>query len=313
MTVPSNGSPPAGTSIGDAFAGSASASRASAERPATERVAVVTDSTASLPRELAAIRGVGVVQMQVQIDGHTDDESRVAMDDLLPALRGGAEVSTSPPDPGAFFWAYQDAIAAGATAIVSVHISTKQSTTAYAAQQAAASVGVPVLVVDSRTTGTSLGYAALSAAQAARAGGDAQAVARAALDRAQHSTALFYVDTLEYLRRGGRIGTASAWIGTALAIKPLLTVREGQVAPLAKARGATKAMRKLAATAVEGAPRGAVDIAVEHFDGEEPARQMLAELQRQLPEVNECFLTQTSATVGVHVGPGSLGVTISSA
>lgn len=311
MTVPS---------IADAFArpSGGGSTESSPTGPATpQRVAVITDSTASLPRELAAMRGVSVVQMQVQIDGQADDESRIAMNDLLPALRSGAAVSTSPPEPGAFFWAYQDAIAQGATAIVSIHISTKQSLTARSAQQAAASAGVPVIVVDSQTTGTSLGYAALSAAQAARAGGDAQAVARAAVERAQHSTALFYVDTLEYLRRGGRIGAASAWIGTALSIKPLLTVRDGQVAPLAKARGAGKAMRKLAATAVEGAARGAsdgpIDIAVEHFDGEDQAREMLAELQRKLPRINECFLTQTSATVGVHVGPGSLGVTISTA
>lgn len=280
--------------------------------PLTERVAVVTDSTASLPRELAAIRGIGVVQMQVRIGGAVDDESRVAMDDLLPALREGAEVATGPPDPGAFFWAYQDAISRGATAIVSVHISGKQSQTLQNAREAAGSVGVPVHAVDSRTTGTSLGYAALAAAQVARAGGSAATVTRAAEQSAERSTALFYVDTLEYLRRGGRIGAASAWIGSALSIKPLLTVRDGQVAPLARARGASRAIRRLTKTALDGAP-AVTDLAVEHFDAEDQARALLDELKRRLPEINECFLTQTSATVGVHVGPGSLGITLSPA
>lgn len=281
-------------------------------KPLPGRVAVVTDSTASLPRELAAIRGIGVVQMQVRIGGETDDESRVALSNLLPALRGYSDVATGPPDPAAFFWAYQDAIATGATAIVSVHISGKQSQTFENARQAAVSSGVPVYVVDSRTTGTSLGYAALAAARAASAGAHAEAVAAAAQQSADRSTALFYVDTLEYLRRGGRIGAASAWIGGALGIKPLLTVSDGQVAPLARVRGRPKALRKLVATAL-GAAQGPVDIAVEHFAAEDEARKLLDELKHKLPQINECFLTRTSATVGVHVGPGSLGLTLSPA
>ncbi|MGH3438811.1 MAG: DegV family protein [Sciscionella sp.] len=277
----------------------------------TGHVAIVTDSTASLPAELAEQWDIAVVQLQVIIGNQPDDEARVPMSVLLPALQAQSEVSTSPPETGAFFWTYQAAAAAGASAVVSMHISGRQSETLRRAQEAAAEVRIPVHVLDSQTTGTSLGYAALAAARVAQAGAGPQHVLETATAKMKRSKTLFYVDTLEYLRRGGRIGTAAAWIGTKLSIKPLLTVTEGQVAPLVRERGKERALRKLVKLATDYAGTAPVDIAVEHFAAPRDAQELLAELKTSIPEIREIIFTEVSATVGVHVGPGALGLSIS--
>ncbi|WP_158843316.1 DegV family protein [Saccharothrix deserti] len=275
------------------------------------RVAIVTDSTASLPPQLAEKLGVTVAQVQVRIGDWVDDEVRVPVPKLVDALRGQLDVTTSPPDPGAFFWAYADAAAAGADAIVSLHVSTGLSQTVEAARQAAAQVQVPVHVVDTQTCGMSLGYAVVAAATAAGAGGDANRVLSAAQHILRRSTELIYVDTLEYLQRGGRIGRAAALLGSALSMKPLLTVTDGQIAPLDRALGAERAVRKLIDIAVKRAGREPVDIAVEHFDAAERAGNVLEQLRAKLPNVRRFLVTQVSSAIGAHVGPGALGVTVS--
>jgi DegV family protein with EDD domain len=275
------------------------------------RVAIVTDSTACLPQQLTDQLGVRVAQLQVRIGSVVDDEARVPVPKLVDAMRGQVDVGTSPPDPGAFFWAYSDAAASGVDAIVSLHISTALSQTVEAARQAATQVRVPVHVVDTQTCGMSLGYAVVAAATAAAAGGDANRVLAAAQHSLRNSTELFYVDTLEYLRRGGRIGRAAALLGSALSMKPLLTVADGQITPLDKVVGGERAMRKLIDIAVKRAGREAVDIAVEHFDAAERAGKVLEALREKLPNVRRFLVTQVSSAIGAHVGPGALGVTVS--
>ncbi|ONI83339.1 fatty acid-binding protein DegV [Saccharothrix sp. ALI-22-I] len=275
------------------------------------RVAIVTDSTASLPPQLTEKLGVVVAQIQVRIGDWVDDEVRVPVPKLVDALRARVDVVTSPPDAGAFFWAYADAVASGADAIVSLHVSTGLSQTVEAARQAASQVQVPVHVVDTQTCGMSLGYAVVAAATVAQAGGDANRVLSAAQHIIRHSTELIYVDTLEYLQRGGRIGKAAAMLGSALSMKPLLTVTDGRITPLDKALGAERAVRKLIDIAVKRAGREAVDIAVEHFDAAERAGNVLEQLRAKLPNVRRFLVTQVSSAIGAHVGPGALGVTVS--
>jgi len=236
---------------------------------------------------------------------------RVPVPKLVDALRGQLDVTTSPPDPGAFFWTYADAAASGAEAIVSLHVSTGLSQTVEAARQAAARVQVPVHVVDTQTCGMSLGYAVVAAATAAAAGGDANRVLSAAQHSVRRSTELIYVDTLEYLQRGGRIGRAAALLGSALSMKPLLTVTDGQITPLDKVLGAERAVRKLIDIAVKRAGGEAVDIAVEHFDAADRARTVLDQLRAKLPNVRRFLVTQVSSAIGAHVGPGAVGVTVS--
>ncbi|WP_447003943.1 DegV family protein [Saccharothrix isguenensis] len=275
------------------------------------RVAIVTDSSACLPQQLAEELAVTVAQLQVRIGDLFDDEVRVPVPKLVEALRGQVDVATAPPDPGAFFWAYSDAAASGVDAIVSLHISTGLSQTVEAARQATAQVRVPVHVVDTQTCGMSLGYAVVAAATAAAAGADVNRVLTAAQHTLRTSSELLYVETLDYLRRSGRIGRASSVLGSALSMKPLLTVVDGQITPLDKVVGGERAMRKLIEIAVERAGREAVDIAVEHFDAAERAGKVLDQLRAKLPNVRRFLLTQVSSAIGAHVGPGALGVTVS--
>src|SRR4051794_35808766 len=190
------------------------------------RTVVVTDSTASLPPEVAQERGIVVVPLQVVIGATVYDEGAdgATPELVAAALKDFRPVSTSRPTPAALLEVYERAAEDGATEIVSVHLSADMSGTFESAQLAARDAPVPVLTVDSRQVGVATGYAALSAAAVAAAGGSAEEAAGAALARAEASFSIFYVDTLEYLRRGGRVGAAAALVGGALAVKPLLQI-----------------------------------------------------------------------------------------
>lgn len=276
-------------------------------------VAVFTDSTACVPDQLAAQWGINVVQVQIHVGDRTDDENRFERGEIIDLLRSGAEVSTSPPDQGAFFWAYQEAVSQGADAIVSLHISGKLSATVQAARAAAQQVRVPVHVLDSSTTGMSLGFAALSAARAAAAGAHPRRAIEAAERRLHGSAEFIYVDTLEFLRRGGRIGAAAATVGTALSLKPLITIRGGEVAPLARVPGTKRALSKLADTTVEFAGTRAVDVAIASASPSQREMAMVQQLRERLPDLREIILVEGSAVIGAHTGPGALGITVSPA
>ncbi|SDC61778.1 DegV family protein [Actinokineospora iranica] len=277
------------------------------------RVAVVTDSASCLPADLAKQWEITVIPMQIRIGGRLDDEVRVPRQDLLAALRAEKPVSTEPPDPAAFYWAYQDAAASGADAVVSAHVSSLQSKTFEHARAGAEQARIPVRVVDSATFGMSLGYAVAGAARVASAGGGPARVLDALHRRLDGSSALIYVETLEYLRRGGRIGTAASLIGTALSLKPLLTVAHGQIAPLDRVLGAARGLRKLVDTAVSRADGRSVDIAVEHVGVPEQARAVLDALAPRIPGFRGGVITEAGSAVAVHLGPGTVSVTISPA
>ena len=275
------------------------------------RVGLVTDSTSSIPAALAAQWGITVVPTQIRIGQHVRAEHVVPSDVLVTALQRNMDVSTSPPDPSGFAWAYQDLAARGADEVISVHISGRQSETIEVARSAAAQARIPVHVVDSATTGMSLGYAVLAAARTAGAGGSARRVMGTLSKRLEHSSELIYVDTLEYLRKGGRIGAASALLGSALSLKPLLTMKNGQVAPLERVLGAERALRRLVDAAVRRADGREVDVAIEHFGAAAKATKVLDRLKQLLPAAKEITFTEVSAAIGVHVGPGAVGITIS--
>ncbi|MGH3622341.1 MAG: DegV family protein [Sciscionella sp.] len=277
----------------------------------TMPVAVVTDSTASIPEDIAARWGVSVIGMQLRIGAILDEERQVSSEKLASAMNANVPVSTAPPDPAAFFWTYSDAVARGAKAIVSMHLSGRLSKTVNAAQQAATGLRVPVYVIDSGMVGMSLGFAVLSAARVAAAGGGAARVLAAAKRRCELGTELIYVNTLEFLRRGGRIGGASALLGTALSIKPVLTVQGGEVVPLDRARGTKRALRKMVDAAVRQADGQRVDVAIEYFESEENADDVRGKLELELPSVNEVLVTRVSAILGAHVGPGAVGIAVS--
>ena len=276
-------------------------------------VAIVTDSCACIPADVAARMGIGVVQQQLRIGDEYDDEARVPGERIVSAMRGKTPVTTAPPDPGAFFWAYQDAAASGASAVVSLHVSGRMSQTCALAKEAATQTNVPVHVLDSGTLGMSLGFAVLAAARVALAGGSIGQVLAIAGVRIARSTELVHVDTLEYLRRGGRIGAAQHLIGSAFAVKPMLTVRQGEVAPLDKTVGTERALRKMVDRAITVAGARPVDMAVEHIGADDRVPGVLAALRARVANIKELVPVNVTSIITAHVGPGAMGITISPA
>ncbi|WP_270889498.1 DegV family protein [Pedococcus sp. 5OH_020] len=277
-------------------------------------VAVVTDSTAYLPEAVVSAKGILVVPLHVVIAGTEYSEGvDVTTAEVAEALRSFRPVSTSRPSPQSFLDAYEKAAATGVDSIVSVHISADMSSTVESAHLAAQHSPVPVKVVDSRSLGMAMGYAVISAADAAASGATPDEVAAQALSRSQSSTVVFYVDTLEHLRRGGRIGSASAFLGSALAIKPILGLSDGHIRPLEKVRTSTRALARLEELAVSAAQssRTGVDIAVHHLDSAARADQLATRLAERVPTAGELALVELGAVVGAHVGPGTLAVAVS--
>lgn len=276
-------------------------------------VALVTDSTAYLPADVVARKRIRVVPLHVRVGGTEFDEGiDITTTALAEALRAFTPVSTSRPSPMAFLDAYRSAAAQGATGVVSVHISSQMSGTAESAALAAVDSPIPVRVVDSRTMGMAMGYAVLSAAAAAGEGVGLDDVAAVALRRAESATVLFYVDTLEYLRRGGRIGAASRLLGSAFAIKPLLSLQDGRIQPVEKVRTAARALSRLEEMAAASAERAeAVDIAVHHLDASGRATELAERLQAKVLNAGEVLLVELGAVVGAHVGPGTIAVAVS--
>jgi DegV family protein with EDD domain len=271
------------------------------------RVALVTDSTSCIPAELAAQWGIGVVPIQIQIGHWVDTENRVPRPAIIDALRSNEAVSTAPPDPAAFFWMYQEAAARGADEVVSVHISSGQSETYQRAMEAAAKSRVPVHVIDSRTTGMSLGYAVLAAARVAGAGGGPRRVFDALARRLDGSRELIYVDTLEYLRRGGRIGAARAWLGSTLKIKPILTL-EQEITPVERVRTRRRAFERLLDHARELHSGGADAWVVQHVQDPDTAARLIEECRRDVFGSDPVFVSEIGPVIGAHVGPGLIGV-----
>jgi DegV family protein with EDD domain len=229
------------------------------------------------------------------------------------ALKAFKPVSTSRPAPAALLEVYEKAAADGADAIVSIHLSGEMSGTFESAQLAARDASVPVLVVDSRQVGVATGYAALSAADVLDTGGSPEDAAAAARERAAASTALFYVDTLEYLRRGGRIGAAAALLGGALAVKPLLTITDGKVANLERVRTSARALSRLEDLAAEAAGSDQVDLCVAHLASPDRAGALAERLGARLAANlggRAVWCGELGAVLGAHVGPGMVAVCV---
>ncbi len=277
-----------------------------------DRIAVVTDSTADLPRQLVDELGIRVVPLGVHIDGRTAlDGVDITPDELADALRAKAVVTTSRPSPAEFAAAYRACLDAGATHVVSVHLAAALSGTWESATLAAQDFGHGVVrVVDSRSTAMGLGFAVLDAARSACGGASAAQVQGTATATVDRTRTMFYVDTLEYLRRGGRIGTATALLATSLSVKPLLQMVEGHVVAMEKVRTPSKALARLVQLTAEAAGGGAVDLAVHHLDARERAEVVAGQLRAALPKLGELYVAELGAVVGAHLGPGVIGTVV---
>jgi fatty acid kinase fatty acid binding subunit len=275
------------------------------------RVHVVTDSTAGLSADEMDRYAVTVVPLQVIIGGVSYDEGIATSETVAEALKAWTPVSTSRPAPHAFSEVYARCAEAGAEAVVSIHLSGEMSGTFESAMIGAKESPVPVRHVDARSIGMGLGFPVLAAAAAALDGADADAVEAAALARVATMSSFFYVDTLEYLRRGGRIGAAQALLGTALSVKPLLTISDGRIVPLEKVRTSARAIARLADIAVERAGDGPVDVAVHHLDNLVRAEALAEGLAARVPGAGAVEVRAVGAVIGAHVGPGLLAVVVS--
>jgi DegV family protein with EDD domain len=280
-------------------------------------VAVVTDSTAYLPEGFAARQAVSVVPLHVVVDSDGGmDGVDFGPAELATALDEHRTVLTSRPTPAELADSYRAALRSGATSVVAVHLSRELSGTWEAARLAAEEVGSEVgdpqavRVVDSRTTAMGLGFATLAAADAAARGGEPGEVERIATDVASRTRTYFCLQTLEHLRRGGRIGPAAALVGSALAVKPLLHVAGGQIVPLEKVRTTSRAAARMVELTVAAAGDGPVGLAVHHLGAPERAAELATRLEESLPHSDGCLVSEVGAVIGAHTGMGVLGVVV---
>jgi DegV family protein with EDD domain len=275
-------------------------------------VAVVTDSTAYLPVDALVDVPVEVVPVQVVIGGRAYDETdpEASPARVAEALRAWQPVTTSRPSPERFRQAFTEAAEHGATAVVCATLSSRMSATFESAELAAKEVDIPVHLVDSRTVGMGLGFAVLAGAQRAADGAEADDVASLIERRARASVSLFYVDTLEYLRRGGRIGAARAAMGQALQVKPILQILDGEVVPLERVRTSSKAIARLTELTLASTLGRSVEIAVQHLDAADRADALAATLTEALPHTR-IVVCPLGAVVGAHTGPGIVASVVS--
>jgi DegV family protein with EDD domain len=273
---------------------------------------VVTDSTHYLPPEVLARHGVRVVSLYVQRGETLERENEIVdLDAFYEGLRTASDMpTTSQPSVADFLAAYEPLLRAGHD-IVSIHLSSAVSGTHDAALQARARLAERglrhrVAVIDSRSGAARLGLAAIAAANRSRVGLDLAAVAARARDAAEHARIWFCLDTLEYLRRGGRVGGAQAWVGGALKIKPILTV-DGEIKPVERVRTAGKAFDKMV-DYLRTLQRDGIDgWLVQHIQAPDQA-QRLVDVGRELFGSEPLFVSEVGPVLGVYLGPGMIGV-----
>jgi DegV family protein with EDD domain len=268
-------------------------------------VAIVTDSTADLSPELAAERGITVVPLTVSVDGRSylDGVEITAAEFYALLARSGGMATTSQPSPGRFAEVYERLLG-DHSEVVSLHISSRLSGTYAAAAQAAEMVGAGrVTVVDTGQASMPLALLVLAASGMAAEGDRASVILQRLRPIQDAMRVYFMVGTLEYLRRGGRIGRASALLGSVLQIKPVLTITDGQVAPLERVRTQEKALSRVIELARQG--EGRVCALVGHAAAEEPARRIADALD---PVAETLILAPLGPVVGAHAGPGTVGV-----
>jgi DegV family protein with EDD domain len=275
--------------------------------------AIVADTTSYLPPELLRKHDIRLVSLYVGIAGEQEPESDIDdLQDFYERLRkSGEAVTTSQPSVGDFIAVYEPLLAEGKE-IVSIHLSAEISGTYESAMQARERLtaegkgGERIVVCDSRTGAGGMGLMILGAAHAAEQGAGAVETGERAQAVRQGLKIWFAVDTLDYLRRGGRIGAARAWIGTTLKIKPILTLEE-EITPIERVRTRARAFERLANYARQRHEDGADAWVVQHVQDPESAKRMIEEC-RPIFGSDPVFTSEVGPVIGAHVGPGLLGV-----
>jgi len=275
--------------------------------------AVVCDTTGYLPAELLAAKGIETISLYVAVDGKQERESEVTdYADFYERLRGSESgATTSQPSIGDFLAVYEPLLAAGRE-VVSIHISAGISGTFEAAGQARERLieegkdGERLHLLDSRSAAGGMGLCALGAATAAAAGADAEGTIAQAEETRNDLKMWFAIDTLEYLRRGGRIGGARAWIGSALKIKPILTLEE-EITPVERVRTRARSLERLRGYARQRHESGRDGWVVQHIQDKETADALVEDCY-EIFGCDPVFISEVGPVLGAHVGPGLLGV-----
>ena len=275
--------------------------------------AVVCDTTCYLPTDLVARRGIKEISLYVAADGELERESEIGdFDDFYERLRASESgATTSQPSIGDFLAVYEPLLDEGRE-IVSIHISAGISGTFEAAGQARDRLieegkgGERLHLLDSRSAAGGMGLCALGAATAAAAGADAAGVIAHAEETRNDLKMWFAIDTLEYLRRGGRIGGARAWIGSALKIKPILTLEE-EITPVERVRTRARSLERLRGYARQRHESGRDGWVVQYIQDKETADALIEDCY-EIFGCDPVFISEVGPVLGAHVGPGLLGV-----
>lgn len=273
-------------------------------------VAVVSDSNSYLPKQLSEANGIVTLQQYVCFaDGTRLHENEVDLDQFFDEMRRAEQMpTTSHPTIEDFVAAYEDLLRS-AESIVSVHSSGLISKTVKAARAAVEQLGAAdkITVVDSESAGGGLGLITLAAARRAAAGESPEKVVETAVEAKADLKMWFAIDTLEFLRRSGRIGAASAWVGSTLRVKPILTIDSGQMTPVERVRTSQRAFERLVDYARQRHASGADAWVVQHVRSPELAEQ-LVERAREVYGTEPVFCSEIGAVVGAHTGPGLVGI-----
>ncbi len=276
-------------------------------RPASP-VRVVTDSTADLPADVAREQEIAVVPLQVMFGEESfRDGVNLTSEEFFRRLQEADELPrTSQPSVGEFQQTYEQ-VAEETDRILSIHLSSGFSGTAEAARQAAQALTdrCHIEVVDSGTVSMAMGFGVLAAARAARDGADIETCAEAARSVFGRQRIAIAFDTLEYLRRGGRIGRAQAFLGSLLRLKPILTIRDGEAQPLKRARTRRKALQELVSLCLEQGD--VVEAAVMYTTSEDEARSLAEEVAARFPNA-PVHTGNMGPVIGVHGGPGVIAI-----
>ncbi len=272
------------------------------------RVAVVTDNSAGIPEALVAELGIRVVPVDVVVDGVVLPEG--ASIDIAQAVRDGVKVMTSRSTPDAFARVFESLASEGYGHAVVATLSSKLSGTFDSAVVASRTSPIPVSVCDSLSVGLALGFPVINAARIAQTGAGAIEVLEVVESGSRQSQVFFYVNTLEYLKRGGRISPTIALLGTALSVKPIMTIADGDVVLKAKVRTQAKALAELVRLAVDSASAcEPALIGLQYFGDRTLVDHCAGLLSEQIPGV-ELLISEVSPVIGVHAGPGLVGISI---
>ena len=275
-------------------------------------IRIVTDSTADLPADLAQELNISIVPSNVVIDDvNYRDGIDLTPEEFYRRLIAGPRLpTTSQPSVGAFQAVYQGLLEQGHE-IVSLHVSGKLSGTVNSATQAKAALGDPsIAVIDSHLASIALALVVVKAAQAARQSDSYQEVAEQARRDLGQTGVFFFVDTLEYLQKGGRIGKAQAFVGSLLHVKPILTLQEGEVHPLERQRNRERAMRRIVELTGERGP--VQQLAVAYSTEPTWADDLRGRLSGLLP-AEQIITSRFGPAIGTYVGPGALGLAYTAA